>query len=60
MGISKVNVLYRRKQEQLEQSALVASSVEAKIKQREGELRRMGPGPKYSRKALLFSAATNS
>lgn len=41
LGISNVNVLYRWKQEQLEQSGPVASSLEAKVKDLEADLRRV-------------------
>ena len=41
LGISNVNVLYRWKQEQLEKSGPVASSLEAKVKDLEADLRRV-------------------
>jgi transposase len=41
LGISNANVLYRWKQEQLEQSGPVASSLEAKVKDLEADLRRV-------------------
>ena len=41
LGISNVNVLYRWKQEQLEQSGPVASSLEAKVKDLEADMRRV-------------------
>ena len=41
LGISNVNVLYRWKQEQLEKSGAVASSLEAKGKDLEADLRRV-------------------
>ena len=41
LGISNLNVLYRWKQEQLEQSGPVASSLEAKVKDLEADLRRV-------------------
>ena len=39
LGISNVNVLYRWKQEQLERSGPVASSLEAKVKDLQADLR---------------------
>ena len=41
LGISNVNVLYRWKQEQLEKSGPVATSLEAKVKDLEADLRRI-------------------
>lgn len=41
LGISNVNMLYRWKKEQLVRSGPVASSLEARVKELEGELRRV-------------------
>lgn len=41
LGISNVNLLYRWKQEQVQQSGPVASSLESRIKQLEADLRRV-------------------
>jgi len=41
LGISNTNVLYRWKKEQLDRSGPVASSLEARVKELEHELRRV-------------------
>jgi transposase len=52
LGISNANVLYRWKQEQLEQSGPVASSLEAKVKDLEADLRRVERERDILKKAL--------
>ena len=54
LGISNVNVLYRWKQEQLEQSGPVASSLEAKVKDLEADLRRVERERDILKKALAI------
>ncbi len=54
LGISNVNVLYRWKQEQLEKSGPVASSLEAKIKDLEAGLRRVERERDILKKALAI------
>jgi transposase len=41
LGITNVNMLYRWKKEQLARSGPVASSLEARVRELEGELRRV-------------------
>ncbi len=54
LGISNVNVLYRWKQEQLEKSGPVASSLEAKVKGLEADLRRVERERDILKKALAI------
>ena len=54
LGISNVNVLYRWKQEQLEKSGPVASSLEAKVKDLEADLRRVERERDILKKALAI------
>ena len=54
LGISNVNVLYRWKQEQLEQSGPVASSLEAKVTDLEADLRRVERERDILKKALAI------
>lgn len=54
LGISNVNVLYRWKQEQLEKSGPVASSLEAKVKALEADLRRVERERDILKKALAI------
>lgn len=54
LGISNVNVLYRWKQEQLEKSGPVASSLEAKVRELEAELRRVERERDILKKALTI------
>lgn len=54
LGISNVNVLYRWKQEQLEKGGPVASSLEAKVRELEGELRRVERERDILKKALAI------
>ena len=54
LGISNVNVLYRWKQEQLEKSGPVATSLEAKVKDLEADLRRVERERDILKKALAI------
>ena len=54
LGISNVNVLYRWKQEQLDKSGPVASSLEAKVKDLEADLRRVERERDILKKALAI------
>ena len=54
LGISNVNVLYRWKQEQLEQSGPMASSLEAKVKDLEADLQRVERERDILKKALAI------
>lgn len=54
LGISNVNVLYRWKQEQLEKSGPAASSLEAKVKSLEADLRRAERERDILKKALAI------
>ena len=54
LGISNVNVLYRWKQEQLEKSGPVASSLEAKVKGLEADVRRVERERDILKKALAI------
>jgi|SRR6056297_1855633 len=54
LGISNANVLYRWKQEQLEKSGPVASSLEAKVKDLEADLRRVERERDILKKALAI------
>jgi transposase len=60
LGISNANMLYRWKKEQLARSGPVASTLEARVKELEGELRRVEREREVLKKRWLFSAATNS
>jgi transposase len=60
LGITNVNMLYRWKKEQLARSGPVASSLEARVRELEGELRRLEREREVLKKRWLFSAATNS
>jgi transposase len=52
LGLSGTNVLYRWKQEQLEKSGPVASSLEARVRELETELRRVERERDILKKAL--------
>ena len=52
LGISNANVLYRWKKEHLARSGPVASSLEARVKELEGELRRVEREREVLNKAL--------
>ena len=54
LGISNVNVLYRWKKEQLARSGPVASSLEAKVRALESELRRVERERDVLKKALAI------
>lgn len=54
LGISNVNLLYRWKQEQVQQSGPVASSLESRIKQLEADLRRVERERDILKKALAI------
>jgi len=54
LGISNVNVLYRWKQEQLEQSGPVTSALEANVKDLEADLRRVERERDILKKALAI------
>jgi transposase len=54
LGISNVNVLYRWKKEQLARSGPVASSLEARVKELESELRRVEREREVLKKALAI------
>lgn len=54
LGISNVNVLYRWKQEQMEKSGPVASSLEAKVRELEAQLRRVERERDILKKALAI------
>lgn len=54
LGISNVNVLYRWKTEHLAQSGPVASTLEARVKELEGELRRVEREREVLKKALAI------
>ena len=56
LGLSGTNILYRWKREQLLQMGPVASSLEARVKELEGELRRVERERDILKKALaIFS-----
>ena len=54
LGISNTNVLYRWKKEQLARSGPVASSLEARVKELEHELRRVEREREVLKKALAI------
>jgi transposase len=54
LGISNVNMLYRWKTEHLAQSGPVASTLEARVKELEGELRRVEREREVLKKALAI------
>lgn len=54
MGISNVNMLYRWKAEHVEKSGPVASKLEARVKELEGELRRVEREREVFKKALAI------
>lgn len=54
LGISNVNVLYRWKKVQLARSGPVASSLEARVKELETELRRVERERDVLKKALII------
>lgn len=54
LGISNANVLYRWKKEQLARSGPVASSLEARVKELESELRRVEREREVLKKALAI------
>lgn len=54
LGLSNVNMLYRWKQEFLARSGPVASSLEARVKELEGELRRVERERDVLKKALAI------
>jgi transposase len=56
LGLSGTNILYRWKREQLRQMGPVASSLEGRVKELEGELRRVERERDILKKALaIFS-----
>lgn len=54
LGISNTNVLYRWKKEHLAKSGPVASTLEARVKELEGELRRVEREREVLKKALAI------
>ena len=54
LGLSGTNVLYRWKQQQLERSGPVASSLEARVRELEGELHRVERERDILKKALAI------
>ena len=54
LGISNANMLYRWKKEQLARSGPVASTLEARVKELEGELRRVEREREVLKKALAI------
>jgi len=54
LGISNTNILYRWKKEQLARSGPVASSLEARVKELEHELRRVEREREVLKKALAI------
>jgi transposase len=54
LGITNVNMLYRWKKEQLARSGPVASSLEARVRELEGELRRVEREREVLKKALAI------
>ena len=60
LGLPNTNMLYRWKQEFLAQSGPLASSLEARVKDLESELRRVERERDVLKKRWLFSAATSN
>ncbi len=54
LGISNTNILYRWKKEHLAKSGPVASTLEARVKELEGELRRVEREREVLKKALAI------
>lgn len=60
LGLSGTNMLYRWKQQRVQQAGVVAGSLETRVKEIEVELRRVERERDVLKKRWLFSAATSS